>query len=187
VSAVEFLDVVKRLRRRAHRSTRAHRCLVDCRPRRDRRRARPVRMWEVDAVTSRRGGLEEPSAGRVLVGGNDLATMDAVWREPSCAAGMWGMSSSASTLVAWADRAGERDAAARARRHERARGSAMRAREVLALWRGLEHHLDRYPDDFSGESNSAIAIARAIRRCPLVGAGRNESRPGRSTHGPAEV
>ncbi|MET0910611.1 MAG: ATP-binding cassette domain-containing protein, partial [Ilumatobacteraceae bacterium] len=41
--------------------------------------------------------------------------------------------------------------------------SSARRTAVAALQRvGLDHHLDRYPDDFSGGQQQRIAIARAI-------------------------
>jgi len=49
-----------------------------------------------------------------------------------------------------------------------AREARERAREVLALV-ALEHHLDRYPDDFSGGEQQPHRDRPRHRRCPLVG------------------
>jgi putative ABC transport system ATP-binding protein len=105
------------------------------------------------------GGLEEPSAGRVLVGGHDLATMDAparaelrrrhvgyVFQRFNLVAGLTAMENVMLPLEL--DGIGAREARAR-------------ARDVLALVE-LDQHLDRYPDDFSGGQQQRIAIARAI-------------------------
>jgi putative ABC transport system ATP-binding protein len=103
------------------------------------------------------GALEEPSAGRVLVGGRDLAGMGAVERAalrrrdvgyvfqrlnliPSLTALENVM------LPLELDGVPSREARAR-------------AREALDAM-GLDH-LDRYPDDFSGGQQQRIAIARA--------------------------
>ena len=105
------------------------------------------------------GGLENPNAGRVLVGGRDLATMDAaeraelrrrhvgyVFQRLNLVVGLTALENVMLPLEL--DGSGAREARAR-------------AREALASV-GLDHHLDRYPDDFSGGQQQRIAIARAI-------------------------
>ena len=105
------------------------------------------------------GGLEDPSAGRVVVGGRDLATLDAVERAElrrrhlgyvfqrlNLVAGLTALENVMLPLEL--DGAGARD-------------SRRLAREALAAV-GLDQHLDRYPDDFSGGQQQRIAIARAI-------------------------
>ncbi|MEI2704901.1 MAG: ABC transporter ATP-binding protein [Ilumatobacteraceae bacterium] len=105
------------------------------------------------------GGLEAPSAGHVLVGGRDLATMSPaelaqlrrtaigyVFQRLNLVAGLTAMENV--TLPLELD--GVRSRVARAR-----------ATEALRLV-GLTQFLDRYPDDFSGGQQQRIAIARAI-------------------------
>lgn len=105
------------------------------------------------------GGLEDPSAGRVAVGGRDLATLDAgeraelrrrhvgyVFQRLNLVAGLTAMENVMLPLEL--DGTGAREA-------------RTQAREALASV-GLDHHLDRYPDDFSGGQQQRIAIARAI-------------------------
>ncbi len=105
------------------------------------------------------GGLEDPSAGRVLVGGRDLATLDAnaraelrrrdvgyVFQRLNLVAGLTAMENVMLPL--------ELDGTA-------TRTAREQAREALASV-GLDTHLDRYPDDFSGGQQQRIAIARAI-------------------------
>ncbi len=105
------------------------------------------------------GGLEDPSAGRIAVGGRDLATLDAgeraelrrrhvgyVFQRLNLVAGLTAMENVMLPLEL--DGTGAREARAQ-------------ARESLASV-GLDHHLDRYPDDFSGGQQQRIAIARAV-------------------------
>jgi putative ABC transport system ATP-binding protein len=95
----------------------------------------------------------------VFVGGRDLATLDAaeraelrrrhvgyVFQRLNLVAGLTALENVMLPLEL--DGSGAREA----------RG---RAREALASV-GLDHHLDRYPDDFSGGQQQRIAIARAI-------------------------
>ena len=97
------------------------------------------------------GGLEDPSAGRVAVGGRDLATLDAgeraelrrrhvgyVFQRLNLVAGLTAMENVMLPLDL--DGTGAREA-------------RTQAREALASV-GLDHHLDRYPDDFSGASSN---------------------------------
>jgi putative ABC transport system ATP-binding protein len=105
------------------------------------------------------GGLEDPTAGRVLVDGRDLHSMDATERAalrrtevgyvfqrlnlvPSLTA--------LENVMLPLDLDGVRGGEARAR-----------ATEALNIV-GLDHRLDRFPDDFSGGQQQRIAIARAI-------------------------
>jgi putative ABC transport system ATP-binding protein len=105
------------------------------------------------------GGLEDPSAGHVRVDGVDLQTMGAtdraalrrrdvgyVFQRLNLVAGLTAIENV--TLPLELDGVGRREA-------------RTRAIEVLHTV-GLEHHLDRYPDDFSGGQQQRIAIARAI-------------------------
>jgi putative ABC transport system ATP-binding protein len=105
------------------------------------------------------GGLEDPSAGHVLVDGRDLRTMSAteraalrrrdvgyVFQRLNLVASLTAIENV--TLPLELDGIGRRDARAR-------------AIDVLEGV-GLDHHLDRYPDDFSGGQQQRIAIARAI-------------------------
>src|SRR3954452_12794581 len=105
------------------------------------------------------GALEDPSAGRVLVDGHDLSTLDArgrstlrrrdvgyVFQRLNLVASLTAIENV--TLPLELDGAGRREARAR-------------AIEVLHGV-GLDDQLDRYPDDFSGGQQQRIAIARAI-------------------------
>lgn len=105
------------------------------------------------------GGLEDPSAGRVLIGGRDLSTMNAaeraelrrrhlgyVFQRLNLVPGLTALENVMLPLEL--DGTGAREA-------------RDRAREALATV-GLDHHLERYPDDFSGGQQQRIAIARAI-------------------------
>jgi putative ABC transport system ATP-binding protein len=105
------------------------------------------------------GALEEPSAGRVLVDGRDLATLDArdrselrrrdvgyVFQRLNLIPALTAVENVMLPL--------ELDGVST--------GPARRS-AIAALQRvGLDHHLDRYPDDFSGGQQQRIAIARAV-------------------------
>jgi putative ABC transport system ATP-binding protein len=105
------------------------------------------------------GGLEDPSAGRVLIDGRDVNTMSAtersslrrrdvgyVFQRLNLVAGLTAIENV--TLPLELDGVGRR---------------AARAQAIDALHTvGLEQSLDRYPDDFSGGQQQRIAIARAI-------------------------
>ena len=105
------------------------------------------------------GGLEQPSAGRVLVGGRDLADMNAtdlaavrrhdvgyVFQSLNLITALTALENVMLPL--------ELDGVSA--RH--ARSAAHEALELV----GLDDHLNRYIDDFSGGQRQRIAIARAI-------------------------
>jgi putative ABC transport system ATP-binding protein len=105
------------------------------------------------------GGLEETSAGRVFFDGTDLSTLDA----PSLAALRRrdvGYVFQRFNLVP-ALTAVENVMLPLELDGVRAREARATALDTLASV-GLDHHLDRYPDDFSGGQQQRIAIARAI-------------------------
>jgi putative ABC transport system ATP-binding protein len=105
------------------------------------------------------GGLEEPDAGRVAVGGRDLHSMGAAERAALRRTDVGyvfqglnlvpGLTAVENVMLPL-----ELDGVGR-------RTSRQRALEALAAV-GLDHHLDRYPDDFSGGQQQRIAIARGI-------------------------
>jgi putative ABC transport system ATP-binding protein len=105
------------------------------------------------------GALEDPSAGRVLVGGRDLADLDIrghaalrrsevgyVFQRLNLLASLTAVENVALPL--------ELDGIS-------ARIARARAKDALASV-GLDEQVDRYPDDFSGGQQQRIAIARAI-------------------------
>lgn len=105
------------------------------------------------------GGLEDPSAGRVLVNGRDVGNMSAteraalrrrdigyVFQKLNLVAGLTALENVMLPLEL--DGVGRREA----------RANALEALHAVAL----EQSLDRYPDDFSGGQQQRIAIARAI-------------------------
>jgi putative ABC transport system ATP-binding protein len=105
------------------------------------------------------GGLEDPTAGRVIFDGNNLDTLDAgaraelrrrnvgyVFQRLNLVPALTAVENVMLPL--------ELDGV---------RGRAARIQAIDALGSvGLDHHLDRYPDDFSGGQQQRIAIARAI-------------------------
>jgi putative ABC transport system ATP-binding protein len=105
------------------------------------------------------GALEDPSAGRVLVDGRDLATLDArgrsdlrrrdvgyIFQRLNLVASLTAIENVMLPLEL--DGVGSR---------------AARAQAIEALERvGLDARVDRYPDDFSGGQQQRIAIARSV-------------------------
>lgn len=105
------------------------------------------------------GALEEPSAGRVLVNGRDLGGMDLAERAELRRRDVGYVFQRLNlipslTAVENVMLPLELDGVA-------TREAKSRALDVLAKV-GLDHHLDRYPDDFSGGQQQRIAIARSI-------------------------
>ncbi len=105
------------------------------------------------------GGLEDPTAGRVLVDGRDLSTMSATERaglRRSDVGYVFQRLNLVPSLTALENvmLPLELDGIP-------AKEAKERAREALAAV-GLDHHLDRYPDDFAGGQQQRIAIARAV-------------------------
>ena len=105
------------------------------------------------------GALEDPSAGRVLVDGQDLATLGArdrselrrrdvgyVFQRLNLIPALTAVENVMLPLELDGVSTGP------------ARRSAINAMQQV----GLDHHLDRYPDDFSGGQQQRIAIARAV-------------------------
>ncbi len=105
------------------------------------------------------GALEEPSAGRVLVNGHDLGGTNLAERAELRRRDVGYVFQRLNlipslTAVENVMLPLELDGIAT---------RAARSRALEALTRvGLDHHLDRYPDDFSGGQQQRIAIARAI-------------------------
>ncbi|HUP75804.1 MAG TPA: ABC transporter ATP-binding protein [Acidimicrobiales bacterium] len=105
------------------------------------------------------GGLEDPSAGRVIFDGNDLDTLDAAARAELRRRNVGYVFQRlnlvpALTAVENVMLPLELDGV---------RGRSARIQAIDALGSvGLDHHVDRYPDDFSGGQQQRIAIARAI-------------------------
>ena len=105
------------------------------------------------------GALERPTAGRVLVGGRDLATMSLAEqaevrrREVGYVFQRLNLMPSL-TAVENVMLPLELDGIGT--------GAARRAALDTLNMVGLSHHLDRYPDDFSGGQQQRIAIARAV-------------------------
>ena len=105
------------------------------------------------------GGLEEPSAGRVVFDGNGLATLDAAARAELRRRDVGYVFQRLNLVPALT--AVENVMLPLELDGMRGRAARVQAIEALASV-GLDHHLDRYPDDFSGGQQQRIAIARAI-------------------------
>ena len=105
------------------------------------------------------GGLEEPSAGRVRVGGHEVGDLDLTARAAlrRCDVGyviqrlnLLASLTALENVMLPLELEGVGSKSARSA-----------AREALAAV-GLTQQLDRYPDDFSGGQQQRIAIARAV-------------------------
>ena len=105
------------------------------------------------------GGLEDPTAGRVLVEGRDLHSMSPTERATlrrTEVGYVFQRLNLVPSLTALENVMLPLDL-------DGVRGSEARARATEALNTvGLDHRLDRFPDDFSGGQQQRIAIARAI-------------------------
>jgi putative ABC transport system ATP-binding protein len=105
------------------------------------------------------GGLEDPSAGQVRVGGLDVPAMGAAERASLRRAEVGYVFQRLNLVVTLTALENvmlplELEGVAR-------RAARDRAREALARV-GLDHRLDRFPDDFSGGQQQRIAVARAL-------------------------
>lgn len=105
------------------------------------------------------GALEQPSAGRVIVDGNDLAELSPAQQAELRRNDVGYVFQSLNLILALTALENvmlplELDGTP----SRQARKVARAALEQV----GLDHHLDRYPDDFSGGQRQRIAIARAV-------------------------
>jgi len=105
------------------------------------------------------GALEQPSAGRVIVDGRDLAELSAPDQAELRRKDVGYVFQSLNLIPALTALENvmlplELDGTST----RTARSLARHALEQV----GLDHHLDRYPDDFSGGQRQRIAIARAV-------------------------
>ena len=105
------------------------------------------------------GGLENPSAGRVYVGGRDVADLDITARAALRRREVGYVFQRLNLLASLT--ALENVSLPLELEGIGAKLARSRAREALKSV-GLDHRLDRYPDDFSGGQQQRIAIARAI-------------------------
>ena len=105
------------------------------------------------------GALEQPSAGRVLVDGKDLAEMNATEQASLRRNDVGYVFQSLNLIPALT-------ALENVMLPLELDGTATKQARVLATEAlnrvGLDHALDRYPDDFSGGQRQRIAIARAV-------------------------
>ena len=105
------------------------------------------------------GGLEDPSAGQVRVGGLDVPSMGASERATlrrTDVGYVFQRLNLVVTLTALENVMLPLELEGVGRREARDR-----AREALVRV-GLDHRLDRFPDDFSGGQQQRIAVARAL-------------------------
>ena len=107
------------------------------------------------------GGLEDPSAGRVLVAGRDVSSLGATQRSELRRREVGYVFQRLNLIPALT--AIENVMLPLELDGESARAARKRAVEALNVV-GLDHHLDRYPDDFSGGQRQRIAIARSVVR-----------------------
>ena len=105
------------------------------------------------------GGLEDPTAGDVVLGGRPVYTLSAAERASLRRAEVGYVFQRLNLVPALT--ALENVMLPLELDGIRPREARTAAREALAAV-GLDHRLDRYPDDFSGGQQQRIAIARAI-------------------------
>ena len=105
------------------------------------------------------GGLEDPSAGRVLLDGNDLDALDATARAALRRRDVGYVFQRLNLVPALT--AVENVMLPLELDGIRGREARRQALDALTSV-GLDHYVDRYPDDFSGGQQQRIAIARAI-------------------------
>lgn len=102
------------------------------------------------------GGLEEPSAGRVRVGGHEVGDLDLTARAALRRCDVFQRLNLLASLTAL-----ENVMLPLELEGVGSKSARSAAREALAAV-GLTQQLDRYPDDFSGGQQQRIAIARAV-------------------------
>lgn len=105
------------------------------------------------------GGMEDPSGGRVYVGGRDVADMGVAERAALRRRDVGYVFQRLNLLASLT--ALENVALPLELEGVPVKAARSAARDALAAV-GLDHHLDRYPDDFSGGQQQRIAIARAV-------------------------
>jgi putative ABC transport system ATP-binding protein len=105
------------------------------------------------------GGLEDPTAGRVRVGGLDVPLMSAAERASLRRTDVGYVFQRLNLVVSLT--ALENVMLPLELEGVRAREARTRARDALASV-GLTEQLDRFPDDFSGGQQQRIAVARAV-------------------------
>lgn len=105
------------------------------------------------------GGMEDPSGGRVYVGGRDVADMGVAERAALRRRDVGYVFQRLNLLASLT--ALENVALPLELEGVPVKTARSAARDALAAV-GLDHHLDRYPDDFSGGQQQRIAIARAV-------------------------
>ncbi|SDV01290.1 putative spermidine/putrescine transport system ATP-binding protein [Microlunatus sagamiharensis] len=104
-------------------------------------------------------GLDEPTVGRVVVGGKDVTNVPANQRD-------MGMVFQAYSLFPHLTAQDNVEFGLRLRKVDRSR-RASRAREMLELV-GLAHQADRYATELSGGQQQRVALARALAIEPSV-------------------
>ncbi|SER37671.1 ABC transporter ATP-binding protein [Microlunatus flavus] len=104
-------------------------------------------------------GLDEPTVGRVVVGGKDVTNVPANQRD-------MGMVFQAYSLFPHLTAQDNVEFGLRLRKVDRSRRAA-RAREMLELV-GLAHQADRYATELSGGQQQRVALARALAIEPSV-------------------
>ena len=105
------------------------------------------------------GALEQPSEGRVLVDGRDLAEMSPAQQAELRRQDVGFVFQSLNLIPALT--AVENVMLPLELDGTPSKQARVLAREALEQV-GMDHHLDRYPDDFSGGQRQRIAIARAV-------------------------